>query len=562
MPNTVDQHQQARPSVQLRGFGYSTYATVALLPASGQPGEIVYVAATGQDYQWNPSLSQWVPWFNNGTVLRANITGAATANVSGRGAAELTLTGNVTGLTISGWDTDNTKYQRVRFQIKQDATGNRAFAWAGVNGTWLETPPSTLDTTSGASSLQFYASTTDGGTTVWLEPIGLAYAEPCVYMQVAETTLPAVAAGGQATISHSYATVYGCELIEVATGQHVVPDWKRVTPTAATSDLAVTFTNAIASGQYKAQVAGLASQPCVLTVTASEWLQVTLAVTAATTLTPTVSWTGGNASSVQWVWGDGTITTPTSGTATSHTYGSAYTGNVVLRWRRGTTITLLQTLGTAAWTYNLRAISNLTGLTNYAGFGTGITGDLAAFTPMTSLAVISVPGLAITGNLVALPATATTVNLSDAANVTGNLSVFSGRPMVVIGVHHTNVTGDLSAVAGMAATLNNLQLSATATTGDITTLAGFGLMSTLAVDQTSIVGDPSIAIASMAQLKVFQFYNMGQIPTTPQLDQVISTLAAGAVNNGILQIYGNNPPTTNNAGIGTLTGRGWSVLHN
>jgi hypothetical protein len=136
----------------------------------------VYVTANGQNYTWNPSLSAWVPWFNSGSVLRANITGAATANIAGRGAAELTLTGNVTSLTISGWDTDTTKIQRVRFRIVQDTTGGRTFTPSGVNGTWLETPPSTLPSTASATVLQFYAVTTDGGTTVWLEPLGIATA--------------------------------------------------------------------------------------------------------------------------------------------------------------------------------------------------------------------------------------------------------------------------------------------------------------------------------------------------------------------------------------------------
>ena len=154
MPNTANAHLVAANAVELRGFEYTKYATVAAMNlVTGRPGEICTVTATGVDYSWNQTLTAWVPWHNAGSVLRQNITGAATANVASRGAAELTLTGNVTGLTISGWSTDNTIVQRVRFRIIQDATGGRSFSWQNTTGTWLETPPSVLDTTASGSTL-------------------------------------------------------------------------------------------------------------------------------------------------------------------------------------------------------------------------------------------------------------------------------------------------------------------------------------------------------------------------------------------------------------------------
>lgn len=56
-------HLEAQgPGIQIRGFGWETYAAEAALPASGEPGEIVYVTATGRNYQWDAAVSEWVIW--------------------------------------------------------------------------------------------------------------------------------------------------------------------------------------------------------------------------------------------------------------------------------------------------------------------------------------------------------------------------------------------------------------------------------------------------------------------------------------------------------------------
>lgn len=62
MPTIVQSHLNAAAGAQLRGFGWTTYANEAALPVSGQPGEIVFVTATGRDYQYDPVESRWVPW--------------------------------------------------------------------------------------------------------------------------------------------------------------------------------------------------------------------------------------------------------------------------------------------------------------------------------------------------------------------------------------------------------------------------------------------------------------------------------------------------------------------
>jgi hypothetical protein len=63
VPKTVNQHLvsagTAAAPVELRSFGYTKYATVAALPASGAAGEIVTVTATGDNYCWNASDGAW-----------------------------------------------------------------------------------------------------------------------------------------------------------------------------------------------------------------------------------------------------------------------------------------------------------------------------------------------------------------------------------------------------------------------------------------------------------------------------------------------------------------------
>ena len=565
MPNTANAHLVAANAVELRGFEYAKYATVtAMNLVTGRPGEICTVTATGVDYQWNQTLTAWVPWHNNGSVLRANITGAATANVAGRGAAELTLTGNVTGLTISGWSTDNTIVQRVRFQIKQDTTGGRSFAWESVNGVWLESPPSALDVTPSGSTLQFYAITTDGGATVWLEPVGIGYANPCIYMQLVETAIPAVTAGTPVTINHSYQMVYGVELVEVATGRRVIADWYHTTPGDESSSVTIDFTATHPANTYTARVAGLAATPCSLTVTSSEWVSIQLGLTAATTIDPTVTWAGGAAGRVQWVWGDGSAPeNATSGVALPHTYASAYTGNATLRWRRGTNITILRT-SNDPWTYSLATAANgLPTLSTLSAFNGGatITGDLAVLSVMPSLLAVTLhnnPGL--TGDIGALPRTILGFSAEN-CGYGGDLSGITGMSLVTFVANNTSVTGNLSSISAMT-TLTNLQLNDTTVTGDVSSLAAMTGMVELRLGSTNVSGNINTAVNAMPNLTQLEYNSVAINPTQAELDTLIGTLAGRATVNGELRIAGSNPAITNTAGVTTLQGRGWSVFHN
>jgi hypothetical protein len=83
MPTIYNAHAQAAAGVQLRGWGWTTVANVAALPASGQPGEIIYVTAEGRDYQWDTVESVWVRWGGDGAAQwKAPVVAASTTNVN------------------------------------------------------------------------------------------------------------------------------------------------------------------------------------------------------------------------------------------------------------------------------------------------------------------------------------------------------------------------------------------------------------------------------------------------------------------------------------------------
>ncbi len=67
-------HVQAEVGTELRNFEWPKFATVAALPASGRPGEIVTVAASGANFQWNNRRSTWVPWSGSVNVTVASVT--------------------------------------------------------------------------------------------------------------------------------------------------------------------------------------------------------------------------------------------------------------------------------------------------------------------------------------------------------------------------------------------------------------------------------------------------------------------------------------------------------
>jgi len=102
----------------------------------------------------------------------ATASGAVTLDYSASNHHNLTLTGNVTSLTISNPPASG-RLGIMRIRIKQDATGGRTFAfpssfkWAGGGSA-----PTVTSTASATDSLTI--ETTDGGTT-WLASISQGF---------------------------------------------------------------------------------------------------------------------------------------------------------------------------------------------------------------------------------------------------------------------------------------------------------------------------------------------------------------------------------------------------
>lgn len=126
--------------------------------------------------------------FGNNDVLSASITGAASESIAGGSALDLTLTGDVTSLALTGWTAGS--FQRIRVQVVQDGTGGHAFDWRDVTGTWAAEHTDPTDTTAGAVMAQFYAVSTDGGTTVWLEPVNPTPTADALVENSAEASTP------------------------------------------------------------------------------------------------------------------------------------------------------------------------------------------------------------------------------------------------------------------------------------------------------------------------------------------------------------------------------------
>ncbi len=636
MARTINQHLDAARAAgagsELRGFGYRKVADSAARAALTDQvvGEIVTQVDTGRSYQWTGAT--WDIWTRDGTVTRDNISGAATLDVAAHSAAELTLTGNITALTLSGWDTDNTIYQEIHVQLIQDATGGRTFDWSSTTGTWVESPPDTFDTTAGTTLLHFIAWSTDGGASVWLRPLGVAYSSDCLYAQTVEADVPATSAGGAATVSHSFSIVGSVDLIRQSDGRRVVADWRHVTATDPSSAVEIDFASAVAAGEFKVRVTGQSSIACVLSVSVSEWIYINLSAGAANSLSPRVDFVG-PAGNAQWIWGDGSAPEDvTSGAEMTHAYGATYTGPVLLRYRRGVRFTRFES-PSDRWNFDTSAISTmtdltflrldgtqvsgdvgnlagLTALTVFYGFSSSMSGDVGALSGLSSLVQLWLFSTGVTGDISQLTSISTLDNLNLAnTTVSGDVGTLSAIPGIgtiqlsntgVSGdiaplsavtalrefrVNDTGVTGDIAAFAAMT-TLTAVQLQNTSATGaidslalstgltvieingttiagSVDSLAGLGSLINFRVNNTGVTGNPSVVSgASAGTLRIFTYLFVGALPTAPQLDQVITDLAAGTITGGTLNVSGTNPAITNTAGVATLQGRGWTVAHN
>lgn len=494
MANTLNQHQVAEGGVELRGFGYRKSATVAALPVTGQPGEILTVTATGVDYQWNHVLGTWVPWHNSGTVLQQDIAGTAAVNVSGRSAVELRLTGNVSSLTVNGWDADTTRTQRVRFRVRQDSTGGRSFAWNQVTGTWVETPRTNPSTAAGVTSYQWYAVTTDGGVTVWLEPIGVGL--DCLWMQVSDKILPGVAAGGSVTVAHPYSMVASVDLIDQGNGRRVLADWAHTTPTDPASPVRIEFSAAHTAGTYKARIAGLASTPCGVFAAATD-----ATPPAVTAVSPANGATGVVGGSVEV------------------TFSEPVLDNGAVQLLNGVTVVPV-TVFTVANIVTLTPTVPLASTTTYTvSVGTGVTDLSGNHATASSTTFTTADTVAPTVVSISPTAGATDVSQSTTINVT-----FS-EPVVPNGGITLSIDGGASVPATVSVTGNTVTLTPTATLADTTT---YRVDISTAVTDTS--GNALVAPAtSTFQTPVWTSTTLSFTGTTTATTTLVWTGGAGTV---------------------------------
>ncbi len=506
MPRLFNTHAEAETGAELRGWGYRKVADAAALAALTDQvvGEIVTRSDTGRSYQWDGAT--WDIWTRDGTVARENISGAATLDVTGHDAAELTITGNVASLAFTGWDADTDLYQRVRVQLIQDATGGRTLDWRDVAGNWVESPPDSLPLDASGTTLQFYAITTDGGTTVWLEPIGIQYGPGCAYMLANDAAVPAVSAGGTVTINHSYSHVASVELIEVATGQRVLADYRRAVATDPSSAILIDFTTAAAAGTWLAVVSGIASQPCALDVSAdSEWDSIVLSVNNAASVTPRILHDGA-ASDVQWLWGDGSAPEDvTTNTNITHNYAPNYTGDVVLRFKRNVRFDAIDLLSESAWDFDVSALSPLVDMTFVRLQGTNVTGSPSAFETMPNLDVLNLALTNVSGSINGVAGlTSLTQLIINGTSISGDVGAVSAlMALTSFDGYNTPLSGDIAQLAALT-NLTQLRLFNTSVSGDVSSLATLTSLSLLVIYNANLTGDvnPLSALTSLTQVQL------------------------------------------------------------
>ena len=567
-------------------------------------------------YQYSTADLAWIKIDPEGTVTRENITGAATLDVTGHTAAELTLTGDVTSLAFTGWDTDTSLYQKVRVQLVQDATGGHAFDWTAVTGDWRETPPAALATTPASTILEFYAITTDGGASVFLEPVGLEYLYECPIVSAEQIDVPAVTGGGEIVISHSFAVLASVELVNQTTGVVSRPSYTRTTPAEPSSPVSLSFVAAHGAGDYKAVLSGLTYGSCDLVVRSEEWITIPLALTGATSITPQVGWLG-SAGEVQFVPGDGSAPINVSGAGTgtlgdaAHTYGAAFTGVSYLRYKRGNTITRLD-FRNDPFTFDLSELASIApSLTGLNLSNTDVVGNIAALATATSLTDLRLDRTAVTGDISAIaPLSALSSVYLWNTSLGGDVSVFADKANIsTVWLYNTNISGDVAAFADKAS-LSNLYLYNTDIGGDVaglvnlpaitdlrlhnnqitgnaptalsgfTTLtrlyppdfgsgdiAGFAPLTSLTLfiadlpnsGTNSMFGDPLPFVTAAAGLTNFTYTRPATPPSQAELDAVLGQFDTGGVLGNNITVGAGMPNITNTVAVDNLRAKGWTV---
>ncbi len=279
----------------------------------------------------------------------------------------------------------------------------------------------------------------------------------------------------------------------------------------------------------------------------------TLAVTGATTLTIQINTTG-----VGYTvdWGDATSNTVTDNATASHTYGSAYTGNVTITVACGLSQVTAITSMTGEWSFNLTALSQFPSITSFtATTGNLTTGDIANLpagltyyyntgSNTTSGSIASLPaGLTLyantgsnttSGNIASLPAGLTYYNNQGSNTTSGNIASLPAGLTYHINTGSNTTSGSIASLPAGLTYYNNA--GSNTTSGSIASLpAGLTLYANTGSNTTS---------GNIASLPAgLTYYNNAGSNTT---SGSIASLPAG------LTFYANTGSNTTSGNIASL----------
>ena len=488
-------------------------------------------------YQYSTADLTWIKIDPEETVAREDITGAATFDVAGHSAADLRLTGPVSDLSFTGWDTSTELLQEVLITLIQDTTGGHTFDWAALNGVWTETPPDPLTKLApDDTSLQFWVRTRDGGASLEFEPVGISYnAGSCPTVAMTSFTTPAVVnAGDTVNLAHTFTTFGDAVLYDTTTGRKVMADLIRATPTDPASAISIEFAGAHPAGQFHVVAWGETADGCPpnLEVGWATWVTTTLQMAASTTVN-TVFQHDGALGDVQIIpeFGAAPIDV-TSGAPVGHTYAAAYTGPVTLRWQPGVTVTTMNDGPTDRWAFD---VANLPREMTRVEINSenSVTGDIGSLPP--TLDTLDIRGSnTISGDVATMPATMTSFTLRGDNSTSGLVSAVPAALTRYDNRGNNTTSGD---IAGLPAGLTYYgNLGNNTTFGDVSTLPA-GLQTYVNEGSNTTSGDVGMMPAGLET-----YVNEGSNTTSGN----VGTLPTA------IEVFSNSGLNTTSGDIGVL----------
>ena len=514
------------------------------------------------------------------SVAKITGNGAVSVDVAGRDAIELTLDGDGTIGSWSGWTANTDLHQQVTVTVKQDAVGGRLFDVAGTatgGAVWQFNPPTVFDTEPGDVSLILIAETYDAGATVRLHA-QISEEDPAPVMSMGCATLPfsAIAANSTFELDHGMDPLVSIELHNTLTGERSRPDSSHQTPGDLSSPLDIAFVSSHVAGEIEAVISGKCLQrPQVQVRRSSLWQYFDVDLLNETSANVRITTDDTEA---EVIWGDGTAPEPLPSTShVSHTYGSAYTGPVRVRWRPGRTVTQFEsTVG--RWDFDIAVLpatlnrltlisptnqvrgklAVLPDLVDYIGWGAhSIDGQYSLLNPnmvrFYNLSLNARGG----GNIADIPRTVTFFRDAASVNAFGSVTDIPAGAAVFALDATNSLEGDISNVPASATTLivgvDNLL------TGD---LSAFVQRAGLALYTNN--GNAVTVGATFAPVPtLLEFRIAGGTPyTSAEVDLILQGFDAAGGNNGTIDINGSAAPSAAGAAaIANLTaaGRDWSV---